>query len=265
MVQRAAGEGEETVVTTPSRTVLVTGAGSGIGAAICRRLAASGTNLLVHTGSKRERAEKVAAECEAKGALCRVETGDLADRETPRRLVAAAVDRFGGLDALIANAGFADKRPLGTLDDDGFARSLAVITTGFFRLADAARPHLLAATSGRIVAVSSFVAHVFRFDGEGFPASAAAKAGLEGLARSLAAQFAPSGVTVNCVVPGYVRKDEGAHAALDQSGWQRAIARVPLGRLALPDEIAATVAFLIGPDAAYITGQSIHVDGGLTL
>jgi 3-oxoacyl-[acyl-carrier protein] reductase len=253
------------IVTTTARTILVTGAGSGIGAAICRRLAAPGINLLVHTGSKRERAEAVAAECAAKGALCRVETGDLADRDVPRRLVAAAIDRFGGLDALVANAGFADKRPLGTLDDDGFERSLAVITAGFFRLADAARPHLLMATSGRIVAVSSFVAHVFRFGGDGFPASAAAKAGLEGLARSLAAQFAASGVTVNCVVPGYVRKDENAHAALDQSGWQRAIDRVPLGRLGLPDEIAALVVFLIGPDAAYITGQSIHVDGGLTL
>jgi len=247
------------------RTILVTGAGSGIGAAICRRVAASGINLLVHTGKRRERAAEVAADCTTKGALCQVETGDLAEPATPRRLVAAAVERFGGLDVLIANAGFADKRPLGALDDAGLERSLAVITTGFFRLCDAARPHLLAAHAGRVVAVSSFVAHVFRFDGEGFPASAAAKAGLEGLARSLAAQFAASGVTVNCVVPGYTRKDDGAHAALDPTGWQRAIARVPLGRLGLPDEVAALVGFLIGPDAGYITGQSIHVDGGLTL
>jgi NAD(P)-dependent dehydrogenase (short-subunit alcohol dehydrogenase family) len=252
-------------VTSTPRTILITGAGSGIGAAICRRVAAPGIRLLVHTGSRRERAEGVAAECTEKGALCQVETGDLADPATPRRLVAAAAERFGGLDVLIANAGFADKRLVGELDDAGFERSLSVITTGFFRLADSGRPLLLASAAGRIVVVSSFVAHVFRFGGGGFPASAAAKAGLEALARSLAAQLAPSGITVNCVVPGYTRKDAGAHAALDPVGWQRAIDRVPLGRLGLPDEIAATVAFLIGPDAAYITGQSIHVDGGLTL
>jgi NAD(P)-dependent dehydrogenase (short-subunit alcohol dehydrogenase family) len=162
-------------MTGSARTILVTGAGSGIGAAICRRVAAPGTSLLVHTGSKRERAEAVAADCAARGALCHVETGDLADPATPRRLVAAAAERFGGLDALIANAGFADKRLVGELDDAGFERSLSVITTGFFRLADAARPHLLASRSGRIVAVSSFVAHVFHFGGGGFPASAAAQ------------------------------------------------------------------------------------------
>jgi NAD(P)-dependent dehydrogenase (short-subunit alcohol dehydrogenase family) len=249
---------------TLARTILVTGAGSGIGAAICRRVAAPGVRLLVHTGTRRERAEAVAAECAAMGALCRIETGDLADAATPRRLIAAA-ETLGGLDVLIANAGFADKRLFGELDDAGIERSLAVITTGFFRLADAARPLLLAAASGRVVAVSSFVAHVFRLGGSGFPASAAAKAGLEALAHALAMQLAPSRVTVNCVVPGYIRKDEGTHATLDAAAWQRAIERVPLGRLGLPDEIAALVAFLIGPDAAYITGQSIHVDGGLTL
>jgi 3-oxoacyl-[acyl-carrier protein] reductase len=247
------------------RAILVTGAGSGIGAALCRRLAAPGTRLLIHTGRRRERAEAIAAECAAKGALCHVEIGDLAEPATAARLVDAAEAQFGGLDGIVANAGFADKRRFGALDEAALERSLAVILKGFFRLADAARPLLLKSPAGRIVAVSSFVAHVFRFGGDGFPASAAAKAGLEGLARSLAEQLAPHGITVNCVVPGYIRKDPDAHAALDPAAWERAKARVPLGRLGTPDDVAAMIAFLLGADAGYITGQAIHVDGGLTL
>ncbi len=165
----------------------------------------------------------------------------------------------------MANAGFADRRPIDQLGDADLARSLDPMLGGFFRLARAALPHLRRSPAGRIVALSSFVAHVFRLGGTAFPASAAARGGLEALARSLAAQLAPDGVTVNCVVPGYIRKDAGAGAALDEAGRERAQTQVPLGRLGEPAEVAAAIAFLLGPDAAYITGQSIHVDGGLTL
>jgi 3-oxoacyl-[acyl-carrier protein] reductase len=247
------------------RVFLVTGAGSGIGAAVCRRLAVPGVGLLVHTGSNRQRAEGVASACTDQGALCRVAVGDLAEPRTAGRLVAETAERFGRLDGLIANAGFADRRKLGELDDDGFGRSLDVILRGLFRLATAARPLLVQSPAGRIVTVSSFLAHVFRLGGDAFPASAAAKAGLEGLTRSLAAQFAADGVTANCVVPGYIQKEKATHSSLDQAGWQRAVDRIPMGRLGAPDEVAAMIAFLAGPDAAYVTGQSIHVNGGLTL
>ncbi len=143
--------------------------------------------------------------------------------------------------------------------------SVEGILGAFFRLARAAMPHLRAATEPRIVAVSSFVAHSFRTDVATFPASAAAKAGLEALVRALAVELGPAGVTVNAVVPGFIRKDAGAHRAIGPGVLASQSERIPLGRIGLPAEVAAAVGFLVSPAASYITGQALHVDGGLVI
>lgn len=249
----------------PTRVVLVTGAASGIGAAICRTLAAPGMAILVHTRKNHAGAEAVVAAARQAGAEAAMALGDLADQATADALVANAVARFGRLDVLIANAGFADRTPLAELSDTAMTRSVETIQNGFFRLARAAAPHLRDGHDARVVAVSSFAAHAFRTDLPVFPASAAAKAAMEALTRALAIELAPAGVTVNAVVPGFIRKDSGAHAALDAEQTRTNIARIPMGRLGLPQDVATAVAFLASPAAGYITGQALHVDGGLVI
>ena len=246
------------------RSVLVTGSGSGIGAAVARRLAGPGTGLLLHARENRAGCERLAVELEAVGVQTEIALGDLAEPGVAARLVEQAAGVFGGLDLLVANAGFPLKGTLAELSRDELARCHGAMTGGFLELAQAALPWLKAASAGRVIAVSSFTAHVFRASLPAFPASSAAKAGLEVLVKALALELAPHGVTVNAVAPGLIEKDQPAGSSLDSAAQARLIANVPLGRMGLPAEVAALVAFLAGPEAGYITGQVIHVNGGMT-
>ncbi len=249
------------------RVVLITGAGSGIGAALARRLAAPRVALMLHArgadNASRQRVDAVAADCTSNGATCATVYGDLAERGAPEHAVHQTLATFGALDQLVANAGHAQRQTLGALDADSLAEAFAAMPGAFAALVKRATPALETSNRGRVVAVSSFVAHRYRADAP-FAATAAAKAAIESLAKTAAAELAPHGVTVNCVAPGYTRKERGPSAD-NSPAWARAAEQTPLGHVAEPGDIAALIAFLLSDEARQITGQVIHVDGGLTL
>jgi len=237
-----------------------TGAASGIGAACARAMAGPRTGFILNTRGNAAGVEAVAEAVRAAGGEAEVMLGDIAAPATPAALVERAIARFGRLDVVVANAGFADKTPLLAVTEPGFARSLDTVLWAFLRLAQAAAPQL---QGGRIIAISSFVAHVFRSHVTPFPTTAAAKAGVEALVRALALEVASAGTTVNCVAPGFTRKDAAGHSAFTPEQWAQVTANIPMSRLGTPADVAAAVAFLAGEGAGYITGQVLHVNGGL--
>ncbi|MGH3309801.1 MAG: SDR family NAD(P)-dependent oxidoreductase [Streptomyces sp.] len=238
---------------------LITGAGQGIGAAIARRLADEGAHVLV-TDLDGARAEQAAAGIRAEGGRADSLACDVGDRQAVEAAVAHAVARFGGLDVLVNNAYacHADAALLEDEPDEIWQRDLDTTLTGAFRCARAAMPHLAAAGGrGAIVSIGS----VNGIQDFGNHAYSAAKAGLASLTRTLAGDGGPRGVRVNLVAPGTVHTAAwaGREAALE-----RASSVYPLGRVGRPEDVAAAVAFLASSDAAWITGCTLSVDGGIT-
>ena len=253
------------MTTSAARTVIITGAGSGIGAATARWIAAPDTALVLHTGSNIAGLDSVAGHCRDQGAVVATTTGDLREAAASKTLIDLARTEFGRVDQLVSNAGAARRASFGELSEADLQADTELIGMTFFRLIDAALADLEASNWGRVVAISSFVAHTFGANGTVFPATSFAKSALEGLAKALAWQLAPHGTTVNCVVPGYTRKDPSGHAAIEPAAWETARRATPDQKLGTPDDVAAAIAFFLSRDTSHITGQTLHVDGGLSL
>ena len=182
---------------------------------------------------------------------------DVTDPAAAAALVDATIGRFGRLDALVNNAAIRPEQPFETMSFADWRRVLAVILDGAFLCAQAAVPHMARAGGGSIVNIGGETGHR---GAAGRAHVVTAKAGLAGLTKALALDLAPQRITVNCVVPG--RIDTVRAGAADPGAHVHRPAVPPIGRLGTPDEVAAMVRMLCGPDARYITGQSIHVNGG---
>jgi 3-oxoacyl-[acyl-carrier protein] reductase len=243
------------------KVALVTGAGKNIGRTIALDLAALGASLVINGRNDHAAVDDVVAEINAAGGQAIGCMADVSDPAAVQTMVAAAVAAFGGIDILVSNAGLRRQTPFLEMSFSEWREILSVALDGAFILARAAVPHMLGRCGGAIVALSGISTHV------GTPNRchvSASKAGLEGLMRALAAELAPHAITCNTVAPGAVDTVRGASAGALPATLS-AGGGIPLGRKAAMQEISAAVRFLAGPDGRYITGQTLHVNGGAFL
>lgn len=238
------------------KKALVTGATGGLGGAIARTLHAQGASVAL-SGTRVEALEALAAEL---GERAVVTPCNLAEKESVEALVPAAEDRLGGLDILVNNAGVTRDNLFMRLKDDDWDSVIAVNLTAAFRLSRAAVKTMMRRRHGRIVSIGSVVGTAGN-PGQGN--YAASKAGLIGMSKALAAEVASRNITVNVVSPGFI--ESPMTQALNDKQREGILADVPMGRLGAGADVAAAVAYLVSDEAAYITGQTLHVNGGMTM
>ncbi len=238
------------------KAALVTGASGAIGGAIARALHGAGAKVLL-AGTRRAALEAVAAEL---GARAFVATGDLADPACADGLVKAAEAAMGQLDILVNNAGMTKDGLLVRMKDEDWLKVLEVDLSAAFRLSRAALRGMMRRRWGRIVSVGSVVGAT---GNPGQANYAAAKAGLVGLSKAIAAEVAARGITANCIAPGFIAS--AMTDALPPEQRERLAANIPMGRVGTPEEVGCCALFLASEEARYITGQTLHVNGGLAM
>lgn len=238
------------------KSALVTGASGGIGSAIAKVLHKAGANVALH-GTRREALEALAGEL---GERAHVTPADLSDPDSPAELVKTAGEAMGGLDILVNNAGLTRDNLFLRMSLEEWERVMQVNLTASFLLSKAALRGMMRARWGRIVNITSIVGHTGN-PGQGN--YSAAKAGLTAMSKSLASEVASRGITVNCIAPGFI--ETAMTDELNEEQRARIMGQIPAGRMGSPEDCAAAALYLASDEAGYVTGQTLHVNGGMAM
>lgn len=238
---------------------LITGASRGIGAAIALELGKQGA-VVIGTATSDKGATAISETLAAAGIQGEGMALDVNDATQVEATLKAIGEKYGDVSVLVNNAGITRDTLLMRMKDEDWDAVISTNLTSVFRMSQAVLRPMMKARAGRIISISSVVGHM---GNAGQTNYAAAKAGMTGFTKSLAAEVGSRGITVNCVAPGFIETDMTAELSEDITN--KMLARIPVGRLGSVKEIAATVAFLASPNAAYITGETIHVNGGMLM
>lgn len=239
------------------KVALVTGGARNIGRAICRELAAAGAAVMVNANTSVDDAKQTVALIEQAGGKAAYHIADITQPDQVKRLVDATAATFGRIDLLVSNAAIRINRGFEDITLDEWHHVMAVVLDGAFLCSQACLPHMKRAGGGAIVTMGGMTGHR---GADGRAHVVTAKAGLAGMVKALALDLAPHNITVNCVVPGTIVTQRGLPGAPERP--EKRSAPPPAGRHGEPEEIAAMVRLLCGPGGRYITGQSIHINGG---
>lgn len=245
------------------KVAIVTGSSRGIGKAIVRRFATEGARVVVNYKASAELAAAVVNEIRDGGGDALPVQADVSKRADTDRLRDDTLGAFGQIDILVSNAGIIIDKPYvdSTIDDWDAAMNSNLL--GFFNVTQSVLPHMIERNYGRVIATGSIINEVADFGGNKYSVCTAAKGGIVNMMHPIAAEMAAHGITVNAVSPGYIATE--MLGEIDPGGLEEALRLVPMRRYGKPEEIAAAMTFLASDDAAYITGQTIRVNGGMSM
>ena len=242
------------------KVALVTGASRGIGRAVALKLSAEGAKVAINFAGNLAKAEEVKSEIESNGGEALLVQGNVADFDAVNEIVKEIVDAWGRIDILVNNAGITRDNLLLKMSEENFDEVIATNLKGVFNCTKAVTKLMMKQRAGRIVNMSSVVALM---GNAGQANYAAAKAGIIGFTKSAAKEFAPRGITVNAIAPGFIGTD--MTNAIPEKIKDEMLKNIPLGRFGNPEDVAEAVMFFVSEEAAYITGQVICVDGGMAM